>query len=79
MSEVARRALPAVLGGVVMGVVGSALVGGALRGLLYESRGFDLAVLVPVVLAMLVTAAMALVIPARRAASVNPATALRSS
>jgi len=30
MSEVARRALPAVLGGVLVGVLGSALVGGAL-------------------------------------------------
>src|SRR5262249_19700183 len=78
MAEVARRALPAVLGGVAVGVLGSALVGGALRGLLYQSRGFDLAVLVPVVLAMLLTAGLALIIPARRAASVNPATALRA-
>jgi len=78
MSEVARRALPAVLGGVAIGVLGSALVGGALRGLLYHAQGFDLVVLVPVVLAMLVTAALALLVPARRAASVNPATALRS-
>ncbi|HZW89814.1 MAG TPA: FtsX-like permease family protein, partial [Myxococcaceae bacterium] len=78
MLEIARRALPPVAGGLAVGVLGSALIGGALQGLLFEVRGFDLGVLVPVVLAMIVTAVLALAIPARRAASVNPATALRS-
>ena len=76
--DVARRALPAVLGGVGMGVLGSALAGGALRGLLFEARGFDPTVLVPVVTAMLVTATLALLVPARRAATVNPSVALRA-
>ena len=76
--DVARRALPAVLGGLVVGVLGSALVGGALRGLLFESRGFELAVLLPVLAAMLVTALLALLVPARRAATVDPSVALRA-
>jgi len=78
MLDVARRALPAVLGGLVVGVLASALVGGALRGLLFESRGFDLAVLLPVVAAMLITAILALLVPARRAATVDPSVALRA-
>jgi putative ABC transport system permease protein len=76
--DVARRALPAVVGGLVVGVLGSALVGGALRGLLFESRGFELSVLLPVVAAMLVTAVLALLVPARRAAAVDPSVALRA-
>src|SRR5262249_57370628 len=46
MLEIARRALPPVAGGLAVGVLGSALVGGALQGLLFEVRGFDLGVLV---------------------------------
>jgi putative ABC transport system permease protein len=76
--DVARRALPAVLGGLVVGILGSALVGGALRGLLFQSRGFDLRVLLPVVAAMLLTAVLALLVPARRAAAVDPSVALRA-
>jgi putative ABC transport system permease protein len=78
MLDVARRALPAVLGGLVVGVLGSALVGGALRGLLFESRGFEPTVLLPVVAAMLITAVLALLVPARRAATVDPSVALRA-
>ena len=70
--------LPAVLGGLVVGVLGSALVGSALRGLLFESRGFELTVLLPVLAAMLVTALLALLVPARRAATVDPSVALRA-
>ncbi len=76
--DVARRALPAVLGGLLVGVLGSALAGSVLRGLLFEARGFDLTVLVRVVAAMLVTAIVALLVPARRAAAVDPAAALRA-
>ncbi len=76
--DVARRALPAVLGGLVVGILGSVLVGGALRGLLFQSHRFDLAVLGPVVGTMLITAVLALLIPARRAATVDPAVALRA-
>jgi putative ABC transport system permease protein len=76
--DVGRRALPAVLGGLVMGIFGSALAGGALRGLLFQSRGFDLTVLILVVAAMLLTAVLALLAPARRAAAVDPSVALRA-
>ena len=76
--DVVRRALPAVVGGLVVGVLGSALVGGALRGLLFESRGFEPSVLLPVLAAMLVTAILALLVPARRAAAVDPSVALRA-
>ena len=75
--DVTRRALPAVLGGLVVGVLGSALAGGALRGLLFRSQGFELTVLLPVVAAMLLTAILALLVPARRAAAVDPSVALR--
>ena len=76
--DVVRRALPAVLGGLLVGIFGSALAGGALRGLLFQARGFDLAVLLPVVAAMLLTAVLALLVPARRAAAVDPSVALRA-
>ncbi len=76
--DVGRRALPAVLGGLVVGILASVLVGGAVRGLLFQARAFDLAVLGPVVAAMLVTAVLALLIPARRAATVDPSVALRA-
>jgi ABC-type antimicrobial peptide transport system permease subunit len=76
--DVARRALPAVAGGLVVGVLGSALAGGVLRGLLFEARGFDVTVLGPVLAVMLVTAIVALLLPARRAAAVDPAAALRA-
>jgi len=76
--DVGRRALPAVVGGLVVGVLGSALVGGALRGLLFESKGFELSVLLPVVGAILLTAVLALLVPARRAAAVDPSVALRA-
>ena len=76
--DVARRALPAVAGGLLAGVLGSALVGHALRGLLFETRGFDLSVLGPVLAAMILTAVLALLVPTRRAVAVNPAVALRS-
>ena len=39
--DVARRALPAVLGGLGVGVLGSALAAGVLRGLLFEARGMN--------------------------------------
>ena len=76
--DVARRALPAVLGGLVVGVLGSALAGGAIQGLLFQSRGFDLTVLLPVMGAMVLTAVLALLVPARRAAAVDPSVALRA-
>ena len=76
--DVARRALPSVLGGMLVGVLGSALVGGALRGLLFESRGFEPTVLLSVLGAMLLTAVLALLVPARRAAAVDPSVALRA-
>ena len=76
--DVARRALPAVAGGLVVGVLGSALAGHVLRGMLFEARGFDLSVLGPVLAAMIFTAVLALLIPARRALAVNPAVALRA-
>ena len=76
--DVARRALPAVVGGVTVGILASALVGGALRGLLVEAHDLDPRVMVPVVAAMLLTAVLALLVPAHRAATVDPAVALRA-
>ena len=76
--DVARRALPAVRGWAAGGRAGLGPRRGVLRGLLYEARGFDVAVLGPVVASMLLTAVLALLVPARRAVAVDPATALRA-
>jgi len=78
MFEVARRVFPAVVGGLVLGTAGAWVAGTALRGLLVGTRALDLAVLVPTLGAMLLTGIIATLIPARRAATVDPAVALRA-
>jgi predicted permease len=63
--------------GLAIGVAGALLVGRAVRAQLYGVEGIDPAVLVGAVAVMVLSAAVAAALPARRAASLNPATALR--
>jgi predicted permease len=64
--------------GVAMGVPLALLVGKALTSSLYGVKPYDLMTLALAVLGVVVVAVAASMIPARRAASINPITALRS-
>jgi ABC-type antimicrobial peptide transport system permease subunit len=64
--------------GVAMGVPLALLVGKALTSSLYGVRPYDLTTLAFAVFGVVVVAVAASMIPARRAASINPITALRS-
>jgi predicted permease len=63
--------------GLAIGLVGAFVAGRALNGQLYEIGGLDLKVFAGTTLALVVSAMLAASLPARRAASVNPAAALR--
>jgi predicted permease len=64
--------------GLGLGLMAALVAGRALRSQLYGIEGPDAIVLAAAVLVLLASAAAAGVVPARRAASVNPATALRA-
>lgn len=64
--------------GLALGVAASVGVGHVLRSQLYEMTGLNASVLVVAMTALLASATAAAAWPARRAASVNPAQALRS-
>lgn len=72
-----RGPLVQTLLGVAVGVVAAVLAGRALRTQLYGVEGLDAKVLGLATLVLVVSAVAATALPARRAASVNPATALR--
>lgn len=75
---VVSQTLAYVLLGGVLGVVAYAFAAGVIRGLLYEVSPLDPLTLVSVVALLIVTAAGAAAIPARRATRVDPVTALAS-
>ena len=75
---VVSQTLGYVLLGGVLGVVAYAFAAGVIRGLLYEVSPLDPLTLVSVVALLIVTAAGAAAIPARRATRVDPVTALAS-
>ena len=75
---VVSQTLAYVLLGGVLGVVAYAFAAGVIRGLLYEVSPLDPLTLVSVVAFLIVTAAGAAAIPARRATRVDPVTALAS-
>jgi predicted permease len=66
-----------VLAGLIAGLFGAVIIGRALRGLLYGIAAADPAALGSVALVLLLTAALACYLPARRAARLDPVTALR--
>jgi putative ABC transport system permease protein len=73
---VVGQTLGYVLVGGVLGVVGSFFAARLIRGLLYEVSPLDPLTLVGVVAVLMVTAAGAAAIPARRATRIDPVTAL---
>lgn len=75
---VVSQTLGYVLLGGVLGVVAYAFAADVIRGLLYEVSPLDPLTLVSVVALLIVTAAGAAAIPARRATRVDPVTALAS-
>jgi ABC-type antimicrobial peptide transport system permease subunit len=66
----------AAVGGVI-GLAGAAATSSLMRGFLFQVSPFDPVVLVLAAIAVLALALMASVIPARRAAAVDPMEALR--
>jgi putative ABC transport system permease protein len=66
------------LAGIVLGLAGTALLTRLMRSLLFEISPTDPATLAGVALLLLLTAAAACYIPARRAAKTDPAVALRN-
>jgi len=63
--------------GLAIGTVGAWLAGRAISAQLYDVGGFDPAVIGAAMAALVLSAVVAAALPAHRAASVNPATALR--
>lgn len=76
--SIVLRALPLVAGGVSGGLVLYAFVTPLLRGMLYGVTPADPATLVGALVALIVTASIGTWLPARRAARVDPAVALRA-
>jgi len=75
---VMRDALLQALVGLVIGVPAALLCGRVVKSQLYDVKGVDTAVMAVAVLTLLIAAALAALIPARRAASIDPAQALRA-
>lgn len=78
VAMVVRHGLSYVLAGLAAGLLASFALAGTLRGLLYEVSTADPATYVSVALAVLAVALLASWLPARRAARVDPAVAMRS-
>ncbi len=64
--------------GLTLGLVGAYFVGRGMQSLLYDVHALDLAAFAAVALILLLTAVLACLVPARRAASVEPMRALRT-
>jgi predicted permease len=75
---VVGQGLGLVLAGIVLGVVGSIGLMRLLASLLYEVRPTDLPTFLIVPIALAIVAALASWLPARRAASIDPAIAMRA-
>jgi len=75
--DILRRALTPVALGLLIGLGGSLLAGPYLGAMLYGTRATDPVTLVVVSVALGLAALVACVVPARRALSVDPVTALR--
>ena len=77
LGEVLKEGMLTALVGVALGSVGAYFVGRAMRGLMYGVGAFDAPAFAVVATALLGSALLACVVPAYRAASVDPMTALR--
>jgi putative ABC transport system permease protein len=76
LGQILREGLRTVLVGMVVGTVGAYLVGRAMQGLWFDVGAIDPVAFSIVVGLLLLSAALACLVPARRAASVDPLTAL---
>ena len=72
-----RQGLRLVAIGTVIGLVGAVAGARVVRGLLYGAPSADVATLAGVPVILLAVAALAIWVPARRAADVDPVVALR--
>jgi putative ABC transport system permease protein len=72
------QSLQMVLIGLALGLAGAAIVAGVLKSLLYEVQPIDPTTMVVVTAVLGVVALMAAIVPARRAARVDPVVALRA-
>ena len=77
VAQVLKEGMLAAGTGVALGLVGAYLVGRAMQGMWFDVGAIDPLAFGAVALALIVSALLACVIPARRAASVDPLTALR--
>ena len=77
LALVMRQGLRMVAVGTLIGLVGAILGARLVQGLLYGATGFDGVTMVGVPLVLVVVAAVAIWIPARRAATIDPMVALR--
>jgi putative ABC transport system permease protein len=77
MAEVVREGMGTALVGVAVGTAGAYAVGRAMQGFVYGVGTFDVPAFSLVVTTLLGSALVACVVPARRAASVDPMVALR--
>jgi putative ABC transport system permease protein len=75
---VIREALRPTAAGLAIGFAAALTVGGAVETLLFDTRPMDVPTYAAVVAALAGVAALACVVPARRAATVDPTAALRS-
>jgi ABC-type antimicrobial peptide transport system permease subunit len=75
---VMRQGMQLVVIGTVIGIAGALLAARLLRGVLYGTSTIDVVAFTTVPLVLLSVAMLAIWIPARRAASVDPMKALRS-
>lgn len=78
LNDVLRSGLRMTLAGLIAGLGVSALIARLMRGLLYRTSPLDAAPFVLTTLLLIVVALIACYLPARRAASVDPARALRA-
>jgi predicted permease len=78
ISLILRDASTLAITGLVLGLVGAAIIGRIMRSTLYEVGAMDVWVLLTVAVVLLLTALVASYLPARRAASIDPMKALRT-
>jgi putative ABC transport system permease protein len=78
LALIARQNLPVTIGGIGTGLIAAALLVRFLRSMLYQVDALDPATFAGVAVLMLMVAAIAAIVPARRAMRVDPMIALRN-
>jgi ABC-type antimicrobial peptide transport system permease subunit len=78
IADVLREGMITALVGVVLGTAGAYAVGRAMQGMIYGVSAFDVPAFSVVVFTLVGSALVACIVPARRAASVDPMVALRT-